>query len=106
MCSLAGVVILVFKGILDFPCGPKTYVPVSYSTIHAFPSEVITYEEWQHLKPVSRNKLSGWVKGALGTGKEMQESSNQKLKFILGTAPMWDRLYLLSLFTFIYTLFS
>uniref|UniRef100_A0A1J3F7A6 NERD domain-containing protein n=1 Tax=Noccaea caerulescens TaxID=107243 RepID=A0A1J3F7A6_NOCCA len=75
----------------------KVVIPnPSFRTIHAFPSEVITYEEWQHLKPVSRNKLSGWVKGALGTGKEMQESSNQKLKFILGTAPMWDRVELKS----------
>lgn len=59
--------------------------------MHAFPSEVITYEEWKHMKPVSRNILSGWVKGALCTGKEMHESSHRKLNFILGTAPMWDR---------------
>ncbi|CAH2065550.1 unnamed protein product [Thlaspi arvense] len=68
----------------------------SFRTIHAFPSEVTTYEEWQHLKPVSKNKLTGWVKGAFSTGKEMQESSHQKLDFILGTAPMWDRVELKS----------
>ncbi|ESQ38848.1 hypothetical protein EUTSA_v10022467mg [Eutrema salsugineum] len=68
----------------------------NFRTMHTFPCGVITYEEWQHLKPVSKNKLSGWVKGAFCTGKEMQESSHQKLDFILGTAPMWDRLELKS----------
>jgi hypothetical protein len=67
-----------------------------FSTIHAFPSEVITYEDWQQLKPVSKSKISGWVKGAFSTGKEMQESSHQKLNFILGTAPTWDRVELKS----------
>jgi len=71
-----------------------------FSTIHAFPSEVITYEDWQQLKPVSKSKISGWVKGAFSTGKEMQESSHQKLNFILGTAPTWDRSYISSLLTF------
>ena len=75
--------------ILWFSSDAKTCV--YFSTMHAFPSEVITYEEWKHLKPVSRKTLSGWVKGALWTGKEMQEASHQKLNFILGTAPMWDR---------------
>ncbi|VVB10676.1 unnamed protein product [Arabis nemorensis] len=75
----------------------KVVIPnPNFRTIHAFPSEVITYEEWQQLKPVSRSILSGWVKGAFGTGKEMQESSHQKLNFILGTAPMWDRVELKS----------
>ncbi|CAN8238095.1 unnamed protein product [Cochlearia groenlandica] len=68
----------------------------NFRTIHAFPSEVITYDEWKHMKPVSRNKLSGWVKGAFTAGKEAQESSHQKLNFILGTAPMWDRVELKS----------
>ncbi|KAG7531866.1 Nuclease-related domain NERD [Arabidopsis suecica] len=67
-----------------------------FRTIHAFPSEVITYEDWQQLKPVSKSKISGWVKGAFSTGKEMQESSHQKLNFILGTAPTWDRVELKS----------
>ncbi|EOA35552.1 hypothetical protein CARUB_v10020758mg [Capsella rubella] len=75
----------------------KVVIPnPSFRTIHAFPSEVITYEEWQLMKPVSKSKLSGWVKGAFSTGKEMQESSHQKTNFILGTAPMWDRLELKS----------
>ena len=70
----------------------KTYLFLFiFSTMHAFPSEVITYEEWQHLKPVSRNILSGWVKGAFSSGKEMHDSSHQKLNFILGSAPVWDR---------------
>ena len=71
--------------------GKNLSVSVYFSTMHAFPSEVITYEEWQHLKPVSRNILSGWVKGAFSSGKEMQDSSHQKLNFILGSAPVWDR---------------
>ncbi|KAL0700957.1 hypothetical protein Bca4012_057079 [Brassica carinata] len=75
----------------------KVVIPnPNFRTMHAFPSEVITYEEWQRLKPVSRNILSGWVKGALCTGKEMHESSHQKLNFILGTSPMWDRVELKS----------
>ncbi|CAN7122599.1 unnamed protein product [Brassica rapa subsp. narinosa] len=70
----------------------KVVIPnPNFRTMHAFPSEVITYEEWQHLKPVSRNILSGWVKGAFSSGKEMQDSSHQKLNFILGSAPVWDR---------------
>ncbi|CAL9239199.1 unnamed protein product [Arabidopsis halleri] len=75
----------------------KVVIPnPSFRTIHAFPSEVISYEDWQQLKPASRSKLSGWVKGAFSTGKEMQESSHQKLNFILGTAPTWDRVELKS----------
>ncbi|KAJ4884145.1 hypothetical protein Rs2_34238 [Raphanus sativus] len=75
----------------------KVVIPnPNFRTMHAFPSEVITYEEWKHMKPVSRNILSGWVKGALCTGKEMHESSHRKLNFILGTAPMWDRVELKS----------
>ncbi|KAH0875131.1 hypothetical protein HID58_072493 [Brassica napus] len=74
----------------------KVVIPnPNFRTTHAFPSEeVITYEEWKHLKPVSRSTLSGWVKGAFCTGKEMHESSHQKLNFILATAPMWDRVEL------------
>ncbi|KFK40971.1 hypothetical protein AALP_AA2G068100, partial [Arabis alpina] len=75
----------------------KVVIPnPNFRTIHAFPSEVITYEEWQQLKPVSTSKLSGWIKGAFSSGKEMQESSHQKINFILGTAPMWDRVELKS----------
>ncbi|WZZ32406.1 uncharacterized protein LOC106346996 [Brassica napus] len=73
----------------------KVVIPnPNFRTMHAFPSEVITYEEWQHLKPVSRNILSGWVKGAFSSGKEMHDSSHQKLNFILGSAPVWDRVEL------------
>ncbi|KAJ7949896.1 NERD domain-containing protein [Quillaja saponaria] len=66
-------------------------------TIHPsyFPSEVITYDQWVQLKPESKSVLSSWVKGAFRGGKkEMQESIQQKLDFVLGTAPMWDRLEL------------
>ncbi|KAJ4909958.1 hypothetical protein Rs2_04579 [Raphanus sativus] len=74
----------------------KVVIPnPNFRTMHAFPSEVITYEEWQHLKPVSRNILSGWVKGAFSsTGKETQDSPHQKLNFVLGSAPVWDRVEL------------
>ncbi|CAH8386539.1 unnamed protein product [Eruca vesicaria subsp. sativa] len=73
----------------------KVVIPnPNFRTMHAFPSEVITYQEWQHLKPVSRNILPGWVKGALCTGNDTQEFSHQKLNFILATAPMWDRVEL------------
>ncbi|XP_044477859.1 uncharacterized protein LOC123205108 isoform X1 [Mangifera indica] len=58
-----------------------------------FPPEVITFEQWTLLKPEQKNMLSGWIKGAFSGGKkEMQESINQQLNFILGTAPIWDRL--------------
>ncbi|CAH8307426.1 unnamed protein product [Eruca vesicaria subsp. sativa] len=73
----------------------KVVIPnPNFRTMHSFPSEVITYEEWQHLKPVSRNILSGWVKGAFSTGKDTDDSSHQKLNFILGSAPVWDRVEL------------
>lgn len=36
--------------------------------------------------------FSGWIKGAFRGGKkEMEESIQQKLNFVLSTAPMWDR---------------
>uniref|UniRef100_A0A164WT77 Uncharacterized protein n=1 Tax=Daucus carota subsp. sativus TaxID=79200 RepID=A0A164WT77_DAUCS len=39
--------------------------------------------------------FSGWMKGAFNGGKkEIQEQLQQKLNFILSTAPMWDRLEL------------
>uniref|UniRef100_A0A7N2MJ05 NERD domain-containing protein n=1 Tax=Quercus lobata TaxID=97700 RepID=A0A7N2MJ05_QUELO len=58
----------------------------------AFPSEVITYDQWVQLKPEPKSMFSGWIKGAFRSGKkEMQESIHQKLNFTLSTAPMWDR---------------
>ncbi|XP_044477847.1 uncharacterized protein LOC123205097 [Mangifera indica] len=58
-----------------------------------FPPEVNTFEQWTLLKPEQKNMLSGWLKGAFSGGeKEMQESINQQLNFILSTAPIWDRL--------------
>ncbi|KAL4595696.1 hypothetical protein ACB092_12G109500 [Castanea dentata] len=60
-----------------------------------FPSEVITYDQWEQLKPEPKSMFSGWIKGAFRGGKkEMQESIHQKLNFTLSTAPMWDRLEL------------
>lgn len=59
----------------------------------SFQSEVITYDQWVQLKPESKGMFSGWIKGALRSGKkEMQESITQQLHSILSTAPMWDRL--------------
>ncbi|OMO96579.1 Plasma membrane protein [Corchorus olitorius] len=75
----------------------KVVIPnPKFSPIHCnFPSEVITYEEWVKLKPEPVSMFSGWIKGAFRGGKkEMQESFQQQLKFILSTAPMWDRLEL------------
>ncbi|KAM7499881.1 hypothetical protein LguiA_024295 [Lonicera macranthoides] len=60
-----------------------------------FPSEVITYEQWMKMKPESKTTFPGWIKGAFRGGKkEMQESIQQNLSFILSTAPMWDRIEL------------
>lgn len=62
---------------------------------NTFPSEVITHDQWTQLKPEPKSMFSGWIKGAFRGGKkEMQESIEQKLNFILSTAPMWDRLEL------------
>ncbi|XP_022995191.1 uncharacterized protein LOC111490811 [Cucurbita maxima] len=68
-----------------------------FRTVHSnyFPSEVITYDQWIQLKPESKSVFSGWIKSALRGGKkEMQESKDEKLNFVLNTAPMWDRLEL------------
>ncbi|XP_021899752.1 uncharacterized protein LOC110816045 [Carica papaya] len=68
-----------------------------FRTIHSsyLPPEVITYDQWVQLKPEQKNILTGWIKGAFRGGKkEMQESTLEKLNFILGTAPIWDRLEL------------
>ncbi|KAK0593328.1 hypothetical protein LWI29_034823 [Acer saccharum] len=59
------------------------------------PPEVITYDQWVKLKSEHKITVSGWIKGAFRGGKkEMQESINQQLNFILSTAPIWDRLEL------------
>ncbi|XP_062073513.1 uncharacterized protein LOC133777789 [Humulus lupulus] len=68
---------------------PNTIQPGS------FPPEVITYDQWTQQKPETKPMFSGWLKGAFGGGKkEMQESIQQNLNFILSTAPIWDRLEL------------
>lgn len=68
-----------------------------FRTVHSnyFPTEVITYDQWIQLKPEPKSMFSGWIKSALrGWKKEMQDSMDQKLNFVLNTAPMWDRLEL------------
>ncbi|KAG7035626.1 hypothetical protein SDJN02_02424 [Cucurbita argyrosperma subsp. argyrosperma] len=68
-----------------------------FRTVHSnyFPSEVITYDQWMQLKPEPKSMFSGWIKSALRGGKkEIQESKDEKLNFVLNTAPMWDRLEL------------
>ncbi|GAU18907.1 hypothetical protein TSUD_228970 [Trifolium subterraneum] len=55
-----------------------------------FPSEVITHEQLVQLKPGTKNVLSSWVKSTFVSGKDMQESGNQNLEFVLITAPIWD----------------
>lgn len=70
----------------------------SCSTLQSspFPSEVIAHDQWTQLKPEHKSMFSGWIKGAFRGGKkETQESIEQKLNFILSTAPMWDRLVIL-----------
>ncbi|KAL6541417.1 hypothetical protein OROGR_010905 [Orobanche gracilis] len=60
-----------------------------------FPPEVITYEQWDKLKPEQRSSYSDWIKGALlGGKKKTQESFCEKLHSVLSTAPIWDRLEL------------
>ncbi|XP_043693951.1 uncharacterized protein LOC122644636 [Telopea speciosissima] len=60
-----------------------------------FPSEVIPFDKWIELEPEPRNLFRGWIKDAFRGGKkEMQDGIQQKLHFILSTAPMWDRLEL------------
>ncbi|KAL5767530.1 hypothetical protein ACOSQ2_014313 [Xanthoceras sorbifolium] len=59
------------------------------------PPEVVTYDQWVKLKSEHKTTVTGWIKGAFRGGKkEMQESINQQLNFILSTAPIWDRLEL------------
>ncbi|THG01423.1 uncharacterized protein LOC114310842 [Camellia sinensis] len=69
----------------------------NFRAIHSdyFPSEVVTYEQWEQLKPEPKSMFSGWIKDAFRGGKkEMQEPTHKKLNFILTTAPTWDRLEL------------
>jgi hypothetical protein len=67
----------------------------SFRTITAddFSSEVITYEQWKHMRVDTKNVFTGWIKGAFNGGKkkELQEPMHQNLSFILNSAPMWDR---------------
>ncbi|KAJ4958568.1 hypothetical protein NE237_025679 [Protea cynaroides] len=57
------------------------------------PSEVIPFDQWIQLEPEPRNMFSDWIKGAFRGGKkEVQDGINEKLNFILSTAPIWDRL--------------
>ncbi|XP_027361240.1 uncharacterized protein LOC113869218 [Abrus precatorius] len=60
-----------------------------------FPPEVITHDKWVQLKAGPKSTLTSWVKSAFRSGKkDMQESINQNLDFVLSTAPIWDRLEL------------
>ncbi|XP_057758689.1 uncharacterized protein LOC130979297 [Arachis stenosperma] len=61
----------------------------------SLPSEVVTHDEWVQMKPGPKNMFSGWVKNPFRAGKkDMQESIQQNLNFVLSTAPIWDRLEL------------
>ncbi|THU74543.1 hypothetical protein C4D60_Mb04t34480 [Musa balbisiana] len=55
--------------------------------------EVVSFDKWRELKPEPRSGLSNWIKGAVGKS-DMQDGFCEKLHFILGTSPMWDRLEL------------
>lgn len=70
------------------------------SILSSLPSEIITYGQWEQLKPEQKKMLPRWMKGAFcGVKKEMQETVHQQLGFILSTAPMWDRFAFTSLKT-------
>lgn len=78
-----------------FSCRVVCPNPKFSTLLTNFPPEVITYEQWILMKKESKSMFSGWMKGALSGGKkELQEQLQQKLNFILSTAPMWDRLEL------------
>ncbi|BAU00745.1 hypothetical protein VIGAN_10236200 [Vigna angularis var. angularis] len=63
--------------------------------VDGFPSEVITHDQWIQLKSEAKSKLSSWVKSAFRSGKkDMLESVNQNLDFVLSSAPIWDRVEL------------
>ncbi|XLR22806.1 hypothetical protein HN51_069050 [Arachis hypogaea] len=67
----------------------------------SLPSEVVTHDEWVQMKPGPKNMFSGWVKNPFRAGKkDMQESIQQNLNFVLSTAPIWDRLVLIYLASF------
>lgn len=73
------------------------YVNFSLRFVHSinFPPEVVPFDQWIKLKPELKNMFSGWIKDAFRGGKkEMQESIQQQLHFILFTAPKWDRFVL------------
>ncbi|KAL1813620.1 hypothetical protein DCAR_0625982 [Daucus carota subsp. sativus] len=78
-----------------FSCRVVCPNPKFSTLLSNFPPEVITYEQWIQMKKESKSMFSGWMKGAFNGGKkEIQEQLQQKLNFILSTAPMWDRLEL------------
>ncbi|KAF3788551.1 hypothetical protein EJ110_NYTH07970 [Nymphaea thermarum] len=59
--------------------------------------EVIGFNKWNELRPDFRAGISNWIKDAFrGSKGDLQNETIQKLHFILGTAPMWDRLELRS----------
>ncbi|KAL9249911.1 hypothetical protein AKJ16_DCAP11221 [Drosera capensis] len=74
----------------------KVIIPnPKFLTTSNFPPEVVPYEQWAHLKQDTATMLSGWIKGFfLSAKKEMQDSVQQQLNFVLSTAPTWDKLEL------------
>ncbi|MQM07756.1 hypothetical protein Taro_040597 [Colocasia esculenta] len=70
---------------------PNPYCRVSQS-INSLP-EVVTHDKWEDFKPEGRSGLSSWIKDAFRGGKG-EDGIYQKLRLILGTTPMWDRLEL------------
>lgn len=53
--------------------------------------EVISFDKWSELKPESKGGVSSWIKDAFHESKTEMQDDHQKLNFILGTSPMWDR---------------
>ncbi|CAA0817146.1 Unknown protein [Striga hermonthica] len=69
--------------------------PKFCSISDSFPPEVIPYDQWKHLKPETKGSYSGWIKGVLHGGKDkMNNSILEKLKSVLSTVPILDRLEL------------
>ncbi|XP_078445727.1 plasma protein [Wolffia australiana] len=72
---------------------PSPYCRVSPAIYSA--SEVIVHEKWSDLKPMERGGFSAWIKDAFhASDSDTSDGLHQKLRLVLSTAPMWDRLEL------------
>ncbi|GER48762.1 hypothetical protein STAS_25951 [Striga asiatica] len=88
--------IIGFLSIIETPSLSIPTFHCSCSSISdSFPPEVIPYDQWKQLKPETKGSYSGWIKGVLHGGKDkMNNSILEKLKSVLSTVPILDRLEL------------